>query len=75
MTTASAQKALLARRLVEAGVTFGAVSGAWGYFDHHGDNVQWGGIEKGLTPLLPRVDRTLHTLVTDCSSAASWTTP
>lgn len=59
------QKALLARRLVEAGVTFVLVSGAWGYFDHHGDNVRWGGIEKGLTPLLPRVDRTLFTLVND----------
>lgn len=59
------QKALLARRLVEAGVTFVLVSGAWGYFDHHGDDVRWGGIEKGLTPLLPRVDRTLHTLVHD----------
>ncbi|HEX3726161.1 MAG TPA: DUF1501 domain-containing protein, partial [Pirellulales bacterium] len=30
------EKALLARRLVEAGVTFVLVSGAWGYFDHHG---------------------------------------
>lgn len=60
-----AQKALLARRLVEAGVTFVLVSGAWGYFDHHGDNVRWGGIEKGLTPLLPRVDRTLYALVND----------
>ncbi len=59
------QKALLARRLVESGVTFVLVSGAWGYFDHHGDGVKWGGIEKGLTPLLPRVDRTLTTLVTD----------
>ncbi|MFO0905937.1 MAG: DUF1501 domain-containing protein [Pirellulales bacterium] len=59
------QKALLARRLVEAGVTFVLVSGAWGYFDHHGDNVRWGGIEKGLTPLLPSIDRTLFTLVTD----------
>ena len=59
------QKALLARRLVEAGVTFVLVSGAWGYFDHHGDQVRWGGIEKGLTPLLPRVDRTIHTLVND----------
>lgn len=59
------QKALLARRLVEAGVTFVLVSGAWGYFDHHGDNVRWGGIEKGLTPLLPRVDRTLTTLISD----------
>jgi uncharacterized protein (DUF1501 family) len=59
------EKALLARRLVEAGVTFVTVSGAWGYFDHHGDNVQWGGIEKGLKPLLPTVDRTLHAIVTD----------
>jgi hypothetical protein len=59
------QKALLARRLVESGVSFVLVSGAWGYFDHHGDNVRWGGIEKGLTPLLPSVDRTLHTLITD----------
>ena len=59
------QKALLARRLVEAGVTFVLVSGAWGYFDHHGDNVRWFGIEKGLKPLMPRVDRTLHSLVTD----------
>jgi len=59
------KKTLLARRLVEAGVTFVLVSGAWGYFDHHGDNVRWGGIEKGLTPLLPRVDRTLFALVND----------
>ena len=64
-TESISQKALLARRLVEAGVTFVLVSGAWGYFDHHGDNVRWKGIEKGLTPLLPRVDRTLHALVTD----------
>ncbi|MBW3540616.1 MAG: DUF1501 domain-containing protein [Planctomycetes bacterium] len=59
------EKALLARRLVEAGVTFVLVSGAWGYFDHHGDNVRWGGIEKGLKPLLPRVDRALYALVSD----------
>jgi uncharacterized protein (DUF1501 family) len=59
------EKALLARRLVEAGVTFVTVSGAWGYFDHHGDNVRWGGIEQGLKPLLPVVDRTLHAIVTD----------
>ncbi|MAD79810.1 MAG: DUF1501 domain-containing protein [Pirellulaceae bacterium] len=59
------EKALLARRLVEAGTSFVLVSGAWGYFDHHGDNVRWGGIEKGLTPLLPRVDRTLSALVND----------
>ncbi len=59
------QKALLARRLVESGVTFVLVSGAWGYFDHHGDDVRWGGIEKGLKPLLPRVDRAMYALVTD----------
>ena len=64
-TESIAQKALLARRLVEAGVSFVLVSGAWGYFDHHGDNVRWGGIEKGLTPLLPQVDRTLFALVSD----------
>jgi len=59
------EKALLARRLVEAGVTFVLVSGAWGYFDHHGDEVRWGGIEKGLTPILPAVDRMLFALVND----------
>jgi len=59
------EKALLARRLVEAGVTFVLVSGAWGYFDHHGDEVQWGGIEKGLTPLLPSVDRVMYALIND----------
>ena len=59
------EKTLLARRLVESGVTFVLVSGAWGYFDHHGDNVKWGGIVKGLTPLLPQVDRVLHALVQD----------
>lgn len=58
-------KALLARRLVEAGVTFVLVSGAWGYFDHHGDSVVWKGIEKGLKPILPRVDHVLPTLVGD----------
>jgi hypothetical protein len=62
------QKALLARRLVEAGTSFVLVSGAWGYFDHHGDEVKWGGIEKGLTPLLPTIDRALTTLVTDLES-------
>lgn len=59
------EKALLARRLIESGVTFVLVSGAWGYFDHHGDDVQWGGIEKGLKPLLPRVDRALFALIND----------
>lgn len=60
------EKALLARRLVEAGVTFVLVSARWGYFDNHGDNVPpWGGIEKGLAPILPTVDRTIYHLVTD----------
>ncbi len=59
------EKALLARRLVEAGVTFVLVSGAWGYFDHHGDEVRWGGIAKGLTPLLPSIDRAMFALVND----------
>ena len=66
--TSMGEKALLARRLVEAGVTFVLVSGAWGYFDHHGDEVQWVGIVKGLKPLLPRVDQTLHAIVTDLES-------
>ncbi len=60
------EKALLARRLVEAGTTFVLVSGRWGYFDHHGDNVPpWGGILKGLTPILPTIDRALAALVED----------
>jgi hypothetical protein len=59
------EKALLARRLVEAGVTYVLVSGAWGYFDHHGDSVRWGGIVKGLKPALPNVDRALYALIND----------
>jgi len=59
------EKAILARRLVEAGVSFVLVSGAWGYFDHHGDSIRWGGIEKGLKPLLPRVDQVYAALIED----------
>jgi hypothetical protein len=60
------EKALLARRLVEAGCTYVLVSGRWGYFDHHGDEVPpWGGIQRGLTPILPSVDRALTVLVRD----------
>ncbi len=60
------EKALLARRLVEAGSTFVLVSGAWGYFDHHGDDVPpWGGIQRGLTPILPTIDRALSALIHD----------
>ena len=60
------QQALLSRRLVEAGVTFITSSARWGYFDNHGDTVPpYKGIDKGLKLLLPGVDRTIHTLVTD----------
>jgi hypothetical protein len=59
------EKTLLARRLVEAGVTFVSLSDAWGHWDHHGDSVQWGGIEKGLKPMLPKLDHGVTTLVQD----------
>jgi hypothetical protein len=59
------EKALLARRLVEAGVTFVTVSPIFGYFDNHGDDVVWGGLVKGLKPLLPRLDQALYALVSD----------
>ncbi len=59
------EKVLLARRLVEAGVTFITLSDAWGHWDHHGDEVRWGGIVKGLTPMLPVLDRGLTALVGD----------
>jgi hypothetical protein len=62
------EKALLARRLVEAGVTFIVVSGRFGVFDNHGDDVVWGGLIKGLKPLFPSVDRSLYALVTDLRS-------
>ena len=58
-------KALLSRRLVEAGVTFVTMSDAWGHWDHHGDEVQWGGIAKGLTPMLPVLDRGVTALISD----------
>jgi hypothetical protein len=64
------QQALLARRLVEAGVAFVTLdlsyhtaSGTW---DTHGDNIPpYGGISKGLKPLLPLFDHLLTTLVAD----------
>lgn len=59
------EKLLLARRLVEAGVTYVTLSDAWGHWDHHGDEVRWGGIVKGLTPMLPVLDRGLTALVQD----------
>jgi hypothetical protein len=64
------QQALLARRLVERGVAFVTIdlsyhtaSGTW---DNHGDNIPpYGGISRGLGPLLPLFDHLLTTLVTD----------
>lgn len=64
------QQALLARRLVEAGVSFVTLdlsyhtaSGTW---DTHGDNIPpYGGIKKGLGPLLPLFDHLITTLVGD----------
>ena len=63
--TSIGEKALLARRLVEAGVTFVTLSSFWGVWDHHGDSIVWEGIQKGLTPLMPRVDNTLYVLIND----------
>jgi len=64
------QKALLARRLVQAGVNFVTLdlsnhrnSGTW---DTHGDNIPpYGGITHGLGPLLPVFDHLITTLVSD----------
>jgi hypothetical protein len=64
------QQALLARRLVEAGSAFVTLdlshhtaSGTW---DNHGDNIPpYGGISKGLKPLLPLFDHLITTLVSD----------
>ncbi|MFM8253442.1 MAG: DUF1501 domain-containing protein [Planctomycetota bacterium] len=64
------QQALLARRLVQAGVAFVTLdlsyhtaSGTW---DTHGDNIPpYGGIWNGLRPLLPLFDHLITTLVKD----------
>lgn len=64
------RQALLARRLVEAGTAFVTIdlsyhpaSGTW---DTHGDNIPpYGGIRRGLGPLLPIFDHLLTTLVDD----------
>jgi hypothetical protein len=64
------RQALLARRLVEAGVSFVTLdlshhpaSGTW---DTHGDDIPpYGGITSGLKPLLPLFDHLITTLVTD----------
>jgi len=64
------RQALLARRLVEAGVSFVTIDlsnhSASGTWDTHGDNIPpYGGIWNGLRPLLPVFDHLLSTLVTD----------
>ncbi len=64
------QQALIARRLVEAGTTFVTLDlsyhGASGTWDTHGDNIPpYGGISKGLGPLLPLFDHLITTLVSD----------
>jgi uncharacterized protein (DUF1501 family) len=64
------QQALLARRLVEAGVSFVTIDlsyhNASGTWDTHGDNIPpYGGIQKGLGPLLPLFDHLITTLVGD----------
>ena len=64
------QQALIARRLVEAGVSFVTIdlshhtaSGTW---DTHGiPGCVYGGISDGLKPLLPIFDHLLTTLVND----------
>jgi uncharacterized protein (DUF1501 family) len=59
------ERTLLARRLVEAGVTFVTLSGTFGMFDNHGDDHFAGGIVKGLKPLLARLDQAVSALVKD----------
>jgi len=63
------QQALVARRLIEAGVSFvtldltmGINAGDW---DSHGDQHVFGGIATGLRPLLPVFDHLISTLVGD----------
>jgi len=66
------RQALLARRLVESGVSFVTIdlsnhtsSGTW---DTHGDNIPpYGGIWNGLRPLLPVFDHLFSTLISDLS--------
>ncbi len=60
------QKFLLARRLVEAGVP--VVTMRMGIWDHHGNVIQQVGgksIWHSLKSVLPLLDRSIHTLVTD----------
>jgi len=65
-----AQKALMARRLVESGVAYVTIDlsnhSASGTWDTHGDKFPpYGGIVSGLKPLLPIFDHLFTTLLTD----------
>jgi uncharacterized protein (DUF1501 family) len=64
------KNALLARRLVEAGVAYVTIDlsnhGASGTWDTHGDNIPpYGGIWNGLRPLMPVFDHLFTTLIQD----------
>ena len=64
------RQTLIARRLVEAGTAFVTLDlsyhGASGTWDTHGDNIPpYGGISRGLGPLLPLFDHLITTLVDD----------
>lgn len=64
------QQTMLARRMIEAGTAFVTLdlsyhtaSGTW---DNHGDNIPpYGGIMRGLKPLLPLFDHLVTTFVDD----------
>jgi len=58
-----AEKFLLARRLVEAGVS--VVTMRVGTWDYHGKSSGTGNIFTGLRSQLPLLDRSVHALVTD----------
>ena len=58
-----AEKFLLARRLVEAGVS--VVTLRIGTWDYHGKTSGTGNIFTGLRSQLPLLDRSIHALVTD----------
>lgn len=59
----SSEKFLLARRLVEAGVS--VVTLRVGTWDYHGTTSGTGNIFTGLRTQLPLLDRSIHALVTD----------
>ena len=59
------EKALLSRRLIEAGVTYVVLSDRLGSWDHHGDEIPQKGIDQGLRHMLPRTDQVIATLIED----------